>query len=89
MATYHAKPAEVEAVQITKGMTEGEAPLPDMVVHAPAMSLFRVRTLHGWRGVDVGDWVITPANGWHEVVSDSDFVRLYEPTQQETTNGKD
>ena len=82
MATFRAKPAQVEAVQFTQAMTNGKEPLPDMVVHVPAMSLFRVRTLHGWRGVDVGDWVIASANGWHEVLSDSEFKRLYEPTQE-------
>jgi hypothetical protein len=79
MATFNAKPDQVEAVQFTQAMADGEAQVPEGIEHAAAQHVFRVRTVNGNVGIDPGEWVVTTLRG-KVVLSDREFRRLYEPT---------
>lgn len=38
---------------------------------------FRIETLDGWLGMEVGDWISTGANGEHWIIADDLFNKTY------------
>lgn len=82
MAKYRKKPVVIEAVEFTRDMASGRAPLPAGVEKVGSAHF--IKTLEGWLSVQVGCWVITGVNGEHYPCAPDIFAATYEPAGQQT-----
>jgi len=80
MPKFRKKPVIVAAERFRKIRERGESVfVPDCVVRRPLRRGWWVRTLEGWYGVQLGDWIVTGVRGERYPVRADIFAATYEP----------